>query len=308
MQTQDTLALLKDQQFSVMAEHAIHLYCPDVHEITYIQHGADNLIALVNRELTFRFPRNEHAALRLSYETALLQKLAGRIKSIPIPQIAHIGHQPLFVVAKYIEGDHLTPAEVQALNAEEQEAIGQKIAQFIVELNQAISGLEVQRLRVEAKVHELEEPWAPHFERLFVGEPLPNTTLQPIVQHYYQLWQDNVRSEYSNHAIHDDLHPVNLLFTGPKLSGILDFGDANMGSIESELRWLYAMGEPVLQAALNEYHRLTGELPNVEHIKVWAIMHELSSFVERLTKGQTDQFPFIRAQSNLRAWVPNFPM
>ncbi|HYH75341.1 MAG TPA: aminoglycoside phosphotransferase family protein [Candidatus Saccharimonadales bacterium] len=304
----DTLALTRDREFNQLAEVAVRQYCKEVHEITYIEHGADNLVILANREFVFRFPRNEAASARLYFETALLQKIAHRITAIPIPQVVHINHHPLFVVAQYLEGVHLSGEQVQALSTDEQDAIGTAIGRFMAELNQNISGADVKRLRIEAKVDHLEEPWAPYFQRLFESGNLPNEKLRPVVDEFYPLWKDFVTHEQATFAIHDDLHPVNLLFMGPVLSGILDFGDANMGSIEEELRWLYVMGDIVLRAAIAEYQRLTGNAVGYDHIRVWAIMHELSSYTDRLAKGDTESFPFQRAQTNLRAWVSNFPL
>jgi len=301
--------MARDRGFNQLAEAAVRQYCKEVHEITYIEHGADNLVILVNREFVFRFPRDDNASARLYYETALLQKVAHRITAIPIPQIVHINHHPLFVVAQYIEGVHLSGEQVQALTTDEQDAIGTAIGRFMAELNSIISGAEVKRIRQEAKVDTLDEPWDPYFERLFGGStPLPNEKLRPVVQEYYPLWKDYVRHEQATFAIHDDLHPVNLLFMGPSLSGILDFGDSNMGSIEEELRWLYVMGDIVLRSAIAEYQRLSGNNVDYDHVKIWAIMHELSSYADRLAKRDTESFPFKRAQTNLRAWVPNFPL
>jgi aminoglycoside phosphotransferase (APT) family kinase protein len=144
--------------------------------------------------------------------------------------------------------------------------------------------------------------------RLFEHQHLPNDHLRPIVQEYYTLWKDYAAHEQNNYAIHDDLHLANLLFRNGKLTGILDFGDVNAGSIESELRWLYAMGDTVLRAAIERYQQTSGRTVSYDHIRVWAIMHELSTFTDRLSRQDTAAFPFLRAQQNLRRWVQSFPL
>ena len=302
------LNTVEDIAFIRQVETAILTYCKEVHELSYVEHGEDNIIALVNREYAFRFPRNERAARRLVYETALLQKVKGKVDVVPIPELVEVHTKPLYNVAKFISGDHLTAPQVKALSQNEQQAIGDAIGRFMYQFNQAISGLEVRRLRTEANVDALDEPWPVYFQRLFAGTWLPNDKLRPVVAEYYGAWKQQVAQEQNTFAIHDDLHPSNLLFTGPKLSGILDFGDANTGSIESELRWLYIMGDIVLRAAADRYQQLSGATIAYDHIRVWAIMHELSTFTSRLAKQQTDTFPFKRAYENLRNWVPNFPM
>jgi Ser/Thr protein kinase RdoA (MazF antagonist) len=304
----DTLAASRDQEFNHLAEAAVRQYCREVHELTYIEHGADNLIILANHEFVFRFPRDQGASKRLYFETALLQKIAPVMQSVAIPKVVKINHHPLFVVAEYIEGVHLTGPQIQTLTAQEQESIGITVARFMTELNKAVSGLEIRRLRTEAGVDVLAQPWEPYFKRLFEDQPLPNDKLRPVVDQFYPLWRDYIAHEERTHAIHDDLHPVNLLFLGSHLSGILDFGDANIGAVEEEMRWLYLMGDTVLMGAIAEYARLNGVVANYDHIRVWAIMHELSSYTNRLALQQTETFPFQRAQANLKAWLPDFPL
>jgi len=154
----------------------------------------------------------------------------------------------------------------------------------------------------------LDEPWANHFAKVFEPRRVPNAALRPIIDEYYTLWQDYIRHEQSNSAIHDDLHPANLLFSSGKLTGIVDFGDANAGSIESELRCLYITGDIVLRSAIDRYQQLSGSQVDYDHIRVWAIMHELSRFTSRLLGQQTNDATFLRAQQNLRSWIPNFPL
>lgn len=299
---------MQDPSFQKEAITAIYEFCPKVHELTFVEHGADNIIALVNKEFVFRFPRHEDAAKRLAYETALLQKIAGHITAVSIPEVIKVRTMPLYVVAKYIPGDHLTGEQIRKLPEEQQTAIGQKIAEFITQLNQAVSGLEVRRIRAEASVDTLDEPWPVYFNRLFVESPLPNSLLRPIIDTYYGQWKYNAGIEQAVSAIHDDLHPSNLLFEGGQLTGVVDFGDTNTGSIESELRWLYLMGDTVLKSAISHYQSLTGNNIDYEHVKVWAIMHELSSFTNGLKRQKTDTFPFKRSQEHLREWIPGFPL
>jgi len=161
---------------------------------------------------------------------------------------------------------------------------------------------------MQAGVDRLTDPWPAYFQRLFVQTRLPNEQLRPVVEHYYQLWQANLQQEQNTLTIHDDLNPNNLLFLGPKLNGVVDFSDVNVGSIESEFRKLYVMGDIVLRSAIETYASLTQIQANYEHIKTWAIMQELARFTDRLARQQTETFLFHFARENLRNWVPNFPL
>ncbi len=290
------------------ADTAIRSFTREVREVTFVEHGADNIVAVVNEEFVFRFPRNADAAKRLYFETALLQKIGKQIPAVQLPELLQVHTQPFYSVARYIEGQHLTGKDIVKLTEEEQAAIGQAIATFSVQLNHAVSGLEIRRLRMESGVEGLDEPWDIYFDRLFVKDRLPNERLRPIIDEQYMLWRDLVKHEQRTYAIHDDLHPSNLLFLGPTLQGVVDFGDTNTGSIEEELRWLYSMGDIVLRSAIEHYQQLTGAAVAYDNVKQWAIMHELSTFTTRLARQDTESFPFKRSQEHLRAWIPGFPL
>lgn len=308
MRTVNIFPILHDPAFMREAETAIREFCKEVSEVTYIEHGADNIVALVNKEYVFRFPRDADAAKRLMFETALLQKISQRINAVSVPEVTKVQMQPLHVVSRYIEGEHLTSQQIQTLSVDEQVMIGKKIAAFIAELSQSVSSLEVQRLRAEAGLTNLREPWDLYFERLFIATPLPNVKLQPIVDEYYGIWKDYVRHEQRTMAIHDDIHTNNLLFVGPQLNGVVDFSETNVGSIEEEMRWLYALGDTVLQASIEQYQTLTGTAVAQDHVRIWVITQQLASFIKRLTSQDTESPHFLRAQASLRQWLPNFPL
>lgn len=305
------LNTVNNPDFQREVEGAIKAYFKDaslIHEIDYIEHGSDNIVTVINKELVFRFPRTEPKARRIAFETAILQKVKGKLTAVQVPQLVEVHTVPLYLVAKYISGEHYTVEQIRGLHEDDQRGIGVAIADFIQQFNQSISGLEVRRLRASSGVDTLDEPWLQYFVRLFENTRLPNEKLRPVVNEYYTLWKSYIIQENNNYAIHDDLHLANLLFSANKLTGVVDFGDVNAGSIESEMRWLYSMGDKVLTAAIDRYQAASGERLDKDHIRVWAIMHELSTYCDRLAQQQTAAYPFQRAQQNLRAWIPNFPL
>ena len=226
-----------DPAFQREAQQAILEHVKDIREIDYVEHGSDNIVVIVNKQLVFRFPRTQAKARRIAYETAILQKTKGKITAVQVPELIKVHTSPLYLVANYIPGEHYIAEEIQAFSEVEQQAVGIKLAEFIHQFNTAISGLEVRRLRNESGVEGLEEPWAKYFIRLFEQGRLPNDKLRPTVAQYYSLWKDYVRSEQATFAIHDDLHLANLLFAGPTLSGVVDFGDVNVGEVGFAPLW-----------------------------------------------------------------------
>jgi aminoglycoside 2''-phosphotransferase len=301
----EAATLVADRQAleTIVAKHV-----PQIEQITYIDHGHDNLVVVVNESLVFRFPRNDKAARRLTFEIALLQRIKGKITVIPTPELVEVSAVPLYAVTTYRPGGHLTKEQIESLSDEEQAAIGAMLAEFIHQFGSAISPDELTRLRQETGLVGMEEPWADYFTRLFETQPLPNLLLTPIVNKYYGAWKNHIGDSQDNSVIHDDLHPANILFVGSSMSAVLDFGDANIGSAEEEMRGLYSMGELVLRATIKRYHELTGRELSYELIQIWTIMNDLARFTRYLGEEHTTHPAFLRAQANLRAWIPNFPL
>lgn len=289
-------------------EQIIRQHEPVVEEITYIDHGHDNLVVCVNQRLVFRFPRNEQAVRRLQFEVALLQYLKGKITAIPSPELLEMSNAPVYAITTYRHGSHLTQEEIERLSDEDQAAIGRALAEFIVQFTEAIPAEKLMELRKQAGLIGMEETWSEYFERLFLRMPLPNEKLAPYVQQYYATWKNYHQAELATFAIHDDLHPANILFNGPVVSAVLDYGDANIGSAEEEMRGLYRMGNQVLSAAIARYNELTGRSISLEHIRIWAIMNDLARFTRYLGEQNTTHPAFLRAQDNLREWLPDFPL
>jgi aminoglycoside 2''-phosphotransferase len=287
-------------------QQIVREFCTDVSEITFIEHGHDNLVACVNREFVFRFPRNEQAAKRLAFEVELLEKLKGKIRSVPIAEVVKTSGAPPYAVMRFVEGEHLD-GEIAQMTDEEQEAVGRQLAEFIAEFPGAISANELMSLREKAGVVGLRENWQQYFQRVFAGQ-LPDERLKTIVGEYYLTWLQYVGQEDASLPIHDDLHPSNILFVGSRVSAVLDFADATTGSIEEEMRGLYRMGDKVLRVAIARYQELTGRSVDYDHVRVWVVTNELARFTRYFGEGKTDYPIFKLAQANLRHWLPNFPL
>lgn len=302
------LTTIEDISFIREIETAILDYCKEVHELSYVEHGENNIVALVNREYVFRFPRDERSARRLVFETALLQKIKGKVDAVQVPELKQVHTAHLYTVATYIPGDHLSSSQIQALSEDEQQATGRKLAAFIAQLSGAISGLELRRLRTEANVDGLREAPVDRFRRLFEKTLLPNDKLRPIVNEYLRLWAQYAAREQPSYTVHSNLCANNLLFKGAELTGVVDFADIDIASIESGMRGLYEMGDIVLKSAIDRYQELTNVQIAADHIRVWAVIHELAIFTELLAAQQTEGAKFKRAQQRLQRWVPNFPL
>ncbi len=93
------------------------------------------------------------------------------------------------------------------------------------------------------------------------------------------------------------------MFVDNRLVGIVDFGDANVGTPEQELRQLYRVNEEVMLVAVQEYWRLSGQELDVRAIKTWCIMKELADYYRNFADKNTSHHAFKRACRNLNTWL-----
>lgn len=289
-----------------MAERIIRRECPDAHRITYVEHGHSNLVAQVDEQYVFRFPRDAATLKRFEFETALLQLLAERRLALA-PAVYKKSSRPAFAVVQFLPGEHLTRVEVLTLPVATQASYGAQLAAFVFAFQQTALVGEVGQLRQATDVDEVEDRWEQYLPKAFADPPI-DQRLRTVIDRFYDEWQTMHAAEHANVVVHGDLHGQNILFKDGRLSGVLDFEFADVGSIEQECRTLYQFGEHLLGGFVREYERLSKKSVQLSHVRTWAIVGELATFCTRSRRGQTSHPSFIRARDNLRVWLPAPPV
>lgn len=280
---------------------------PDAQNITFVEHGYDNLVVLVDEKYAVRFPRNGSAYGRSQYEKHVLRDLVD-LQELAIPRILGEGTNPPYLITTFLSGQHISAAEINTFSVSKQKEIGEKVAEFAYAMHSLLSVEKAMVIRKELKLDEQEEePWDVYFENLLSKKNLPDKKQDEIVKKYYAQWT-SLSYTTPMVVVHDDLHTENLLFNGQDLVGVLDFGDTNIGTPEQELRQLYRINETVLDAAINKYEQLSGFPLNKDAIKIWCITQELAVYCERMLdanpKVQKNHPSFDRSVRNLTKWFP----
>lgn len=122
---------------------------------------------------------------------------------------------------------------------------------------------EELNLRQQLKLDELaEEPWPMYFKTSVHDWKFPTAEQDSLAKKCYDLWTTRCNTDPTI-IVHDDLEAENLFFEHHELVAILDFGDTNIGTPEQELRQLYQISSEILQAAIEKYQSLAGEILDV---------------------------------------------
>jgi hypothetical protein len=233
----------------------------------------------------------------------VLKELEG-IASVSIPKVIGENDELPYVITTFVNGKHLSSAEIRNLSEEDQTSLGSTIGQFAYEMHAKLSVQEALRLRKEFGLDGLEEkPWNIYLNERLFEYIFPTEKQTNLAKKYYKQWQE-LHTEVDLVVVHDDLHNENMFFENNKLVGVLDFGDTNIGSPEQEFRQLYRINDQVLAAAIDTYEKLSGRKLSIDASRAWAVAQELAAYSERLAKDDTSHPSFLRAAKNLNAWLP----
>lgn len=285
------------------AKKVIKELYPQTKEVSFVDHGYDNLVVLVDKKYVVRFPRNESAYVRSQYEKQVLLELSS-LEEVEIPRILGEGDNLPYLITSFLHGEHISSTEINGFLVEKQKAIGEKIAKFAFAMHSLLSVKRTKEMRKKLKLDkQAEEPWDIYFEKVLFASKFPTKIQDELAKKYYGLWKSLAYST-PEVAVHDDLHTENMLFENDELTGILDFGDTNIGTPEQELRQLYRINGTVLETAVQVYQQLSGYKLNIEAIKIWAIIQELAAYSDRLFKNDLTHPAFFRSARNLNSWLP----
>lgn len=278
---------------------------PDAHRIEFIEHGYDNIVALVDSNFAVRFPRSNEAFIRSQYEKSILTKLDA-INAVKIPKLLEEHDDPSYLVTSFVAGVHQSIEEINQFSTDELSAFGRVVGTFAHELHSSISVSDEQNFRANAELgDQFEESWGDYFTRVVAHGTFMSPEQTAIAEKYYQQWKNFEDGGNVQVVVHDDLHTHNMLFEGKKLVGVLDFAGASIGTAEQELRQLYRINEQAMHAAIETYQELSGQKLDVEAIKTWAVMRELGAYSRRLGNGETDHPGFTRTCEYLNRWLPS---
>ncbi len=285
-----------------VARAALQRMYPRARQIVLVEHGYDNIVGLVDETYAVRFPRNADAYRRSQYERSVLESIKPP-QGIEIPKVLGERSNPPCLVTSFLHGTHPTNDELNQLTPELQERFAKDVAKFAYELHTALPVETVKGFRQEFGIDDLDEDWGATFET-YVHEAALSTPLQnELARHWFSEWQ-KYETGKNIVAVHDDLHAENLLCMGGALSGVLDFGDTNIGTPEQELRQLYRINETVLRVAVEAYAWLSGVKLSFEAARAWAVVQEMSSYSQRLSTSSFTHPSYIRACGNLNKWLP----
>ncbi|HFK1707107.1 TPA: aminoglycoside phosphotransferase family protein [Bacillus mycoides] len=220
---------------------------PDLSIHSYIQNeeGRDNITVIINAELLFRFPRKLEYANRIPLEKELCTILSHSLQEIEIPKY-HLLYKndcntvPFCSYYPLIHGEPLTTELLAKLEKKELEVIITQLATFLAALHSIpLKRTETLGFPIEKTLtywKELQTKLNQYFTNNLTS--LQKSALNRLFENFFTCI---AKSTFQNTIIHADFTHHHILFNNlnKTISGVIDFGDAQIGDPAFDFAGLY---------------------------------------------------------------------
>ncbi|MEX2029540.1 MAG: phosphotransferase [Anaerolineales bacterium] len=213
--------------------------------------GLVNDVWIVNRELVFRFAKDDGGRAALASEAKVLRFLEGRV-SLPLPRPIHVGEDVL--VYALIEGTPLTRDGFRGASVDGGQRMAEQLGRFLGELH----GISNPQELPESLAPVSSEAWTQIHEQV-------KARVFPLLLPHQRDWANRLLEEplvdarffaYEPTLIHGDLAPYHILFSqdAARIQGVIDFGVAGRGDPANDLAMLLqTYGEALVDRVLHFY-------------------------------------------------------
>ncbi|PFV77358.1 aminoglycoside phosphotransferase [Bacillus sp. AFS059628] len=216
-----------------------------IHFYKQNEEGWDNVAIIVNDELLFRFPRKQEYAMRIPVEKELCTLLSYSLHDIKVPHY-HLLYRndadavPLCSYYTLIHGEPLKTDTVTKLEDKELKTIITQLAVFLATLHSipvkqgTTLGFPVEKTLTYWK--ELQTKLNQYVTNSLTS--LQHSSLNRLFENFFTCIDT---STFQNTIIHADFTHHHILFDkqNKTISGIIDFGDAQMGDPAFDFAGLY---------------------------------------------------------------------
>ncbi|PGM90409.1 aminoglycoside phosphotransferase family protein [Bacillus cereus] len=216
-----------------------------IHSYKQNEEGWDNIAVIINDELLFRFPRKLEYAKRIPLEKELCIILSHSLQEIEVPKyhLLYKNDADTFPLCSYytlIHGEPLKKEIVTKLEKKELKAIITQLATFLAALHSIpLKRVETLGFPIEKTLtywKELQTKLNQYLTNSFTS--LQKSALNSLFENFLTCI---AKSPFQNTIIHADFTHHHILFNNlnKTISGVIDFGDAQIGDPAFDFAGLY---------------------------------------------------------------------
>ncbi|MED1510057.1 aminoglycoside phosphotransferase family protein [Bacillus proteolyticus] len=216
-----------------------------IHSYKQNEEGWDNIAAIVNDELLFRFPRKLEYAKRIPLEKELCKLLSHSLQEIEVPQYCLLYKNdtdtaPLCSYYTLIHGEPLKTEIVTKLEQKERTIIIAQLATFLA----ALHSIPLKHVKpLGFSIEKTLTYWKVLQTKLnqYVTNSLTSLQKSALNRLFQNFFANIAKSTFQNTVIHADFTHHHILFNtlNKTISGVIDFGDAQIGDPAFDFAGLY---------------------------------------------------------------------
>ncbi|WP_212935446.1 aminoglycoside phosphotransferase family protein [Bacillus hominis] len=234
-----------------------------IHSYKQNEEGWDNIAAIVNDELLFRFPRKQECAKRIPLEKELCKLLSHSLQEIEVPQYCLLYKNdtdavPLCSYYTLIHGEPLKTEIVTKLEQKERTIIIAQLATFLA----ALHSIPLKHVKpLGFSIEKTLTYWKELQTKLnqYVTNSLTSFQKSALNRLFENFFSYIATSTFQNTIIHADFTHHHILFNkqNKTISGVIDFGDAQIGDPAFDFAGLYYdFGHEFTTAVYEQYSTL----------------------------------------------------
>ncbi|MEK0220188.1 aminoglycoside phosphotransferase family protein [Bacillus proteolyticus] len=216
-----------------------------IHSYKQNEEGWDNIAAIVNDELLFRFPRKLEYAKRIPLEKELCKLLSHSLQEIEVPQYCLLYKNdtdtaPLCSYYTLIHGEPLKTEIVTKLEQKERTIIIAQLATFLA----ALHSIPLKHVKpLGFSIEKTLTYWKVLQTKLnqYVTNSLTSLQKSALNRLFENFFANIAKSTFQNTVIHADFTHHHILFNtlNKTISGVIDFGDAQISDPAFDFAGLY---------------------------------------------------------------------
>ncbi len=270
-----------------------------------ITHGWDNNIIILDNAFVFRFPRNDEYVKKFKTEVNLIKYLQDKV-TLPIPNYEYLAKDKSFGGYPLIMGEVLKPELLQSQSDDIKENMAIDLANFLTVIHKTPKDV-VDKMSILSGSWNFE-----HVTKLYEGI---KKTLYPILSEKEVTWLEyqfqryfSLKGDVRMSLIHSDLNNGNILFDTKigKISGILDFADAEYNDSALDFSPLLDYGEDFMRSVINHYQGFKDE-DLVQRAKFRRLVGMVENMLE-ITKGKKLPTTYEEQRFHLNKKMELFPL
>ena len=269
----------------------------EIRNIKLLNNGWDNVVADVNGEDIFRFPKNSEVNLDL--EIKVLNYIKGKI-STQTPEIAFHGRSSDYYGYQKILGVDLTDQLYNSMSEEEKDKLAHDLSNFLRELHQAVTVEDARQLGVNQKMAEWYFENPSELKNKFIDDKKISSFVSKVVDDFERIFKESKDLVF----LHNDLHDENIAIDpiAKKLNGVFDFSDISIGDRNFDFTPMCRFcSTDLTKRMVNQYQKMTGIGLDWQKIKTYAYVWEISDVVQYFDR-QNNKI-FIEGMTRIKKWA-----